>query len=268
MYQITVLLTNTATAAAALTTCARLAEAFAPAEVRLLHARPDVDPNFMPSEEVYTEERKREFESTRDNLLEGLVQAVAPWRDNSFPELKQIRGKLEEVAKHVVSDADLVIMGGPNDDADAKTILNCALLEADKPFVLVSRNVPASVGRHIAIAWAPGDAPKRAIEAIQPILEKAEQVTVLMGTKDNEFLVALPKEILLLLEAANRKVREYVFDLADRDVGEALLGEARKAGADLLVMGAFTHSRFREWIFGGATAEILHDLDIPVLMQH
>ena len=48
--------------------------------------------------------------------------------------------------------------------------------------------------------------------------------------------------------------------------GDALLGEARRIGADLLVMGGYGHSRFREWILGGATRHVLASAEIPVFM--
>ncbi len=50
--------------------------------------------------------------------------------------------------------------------------------------------------------------------------------------------------------------------------GEALLGEAEKAEADLLVMGAYGHSRLRQMVLGGVTRDILGDAAIPVLMVH
>lgn len=53
-----------------------------------------------------------------------------------------------------------------------------------------------------------------------------------------------------------------------RDVGEALLEEAGETGAELLVMGGYGHSRFREWILGGATRHVLTNATVPVLTAH
>jgi nucleotide-binding universal stress UspA family protein len=51
-------------------------------------------------------------------------------------------------------------------------------------------------------------------------------------------------------------------------VEAALLGEAHRISADLIVCGAYGHSRFREWILGGATHDLMHHSDVPLLMAH
>ena len=56
--------------------------------------------------------------------------------------------------------------------------------------------------------------------------------------------------------------------LEGRSIGEAILAETAALGADLLVKGAYTHSRLRQMIFGGATSHILAEADLPVLMAH
>jgi nucleotide-binding universal stress UspA family protein len=53
-----------------------------------------------------------------------------------------------------------------------------------------------------------------------------------------------------------------------RDAGEALLMRATDLGADLLVMGAYAHSRMRQYVFGGATQHVLANMSVPVLMSH
>ena len=58
------------------------------------------------------------------------------------------------------------------------------------------------------------------------------------------------------------------FQANGRKIGEALIAEAHAAGADLLVMGAYTRSRLAEFIIGGATREVLATADMPVLMHH
>jgi nucleotide-binding universal stress UspA family protein len=58
------------------------------------------------------------------------------------------------------------------------------------------------------------------------------------------------------------------FHAQGRTIGQALIEEAHRAGADLLVMGAYAHGRLAEVILGGATREVLAAADLPVLMQH
>jgi nucleotide-binding universal stress UspA family protein len=56
--------------------------------------------------------------------------------------------------------------------------------------------------------------------------------------------------------------------LRDNDVGTTLIAEARRLKADLIVMGAYGHSRVREWLLGGATYTLLHKAPVPLLIAH
>jgi nucleotide-binding universal stress UspA family protein len=55
---------------------------------------------------------------------------------------------------------------------------------------------------------------------------------------------------------------------SDTDAGAAILKAAAESGADLIVMGAFGRSRFKEWILGGATRHVLENMTVPVFMAH
>jgi nucleotide-binding universal stress UspA family protein len=70
------------------------------------------------------------------------------------------------------------------------------------------------------------------------------------------------------LTLAGLKVEASRIALKFDTVGEALLQEAAKAPGTLLVMGAYGHWRWREWVFGGVTHELLRDTTVPVLMAH
>jgi nucleotide-binding universal stress UspA family protein len=56
--------------------------------------------------------------------------------------------------------------------------------------------------------------------------------------------------------------------LRDHDVGTTLIAEARRLVADLMVIGAYGHSRLREWLLGGVTYELLHKSPVPLLLAH
>ena len=62
-------------------------------------------------------------------------------------------------------------------------------------------------------------------------------------------------------------VEIVAIEAGERTVAQALIDEARKMSADLIVM-VYGHSRFREWILGGATREMLETLEVPILMAH
>ena len=119
----------------------------------------------------------------------------------------------------------------------------------------------------MAIAWKPSEAADRAIDVAMPLLLRAEQIAILVETEDGH-AEATPAIQLRKLEQAGVTMTMHRFQANGRKIGDALIEEAHHVGADLLVMGAYTHSRLSEFVFGGATREVLAAADLPVLMQH
>ena len=165
--------------------------------------------------------------------------------------------------------ADLVVIGRAAGVqlADGKAAIHVALFEARQAILLVQEAVPSTLGQNVAIAWKPSAAADRAIAAALPLLLRAERVTVLTETEDGD-AGAQPADLLDKLEQAGVGATIRRFQAGDRRIGDALLAETHAVGADLLVMGAYTHSRLAEFILGGATREVLATADLPVLMHH
>ncbi len=185
-----------------------------------------------------------------------------------MPPLRQVRGKVSAIAAAAAASADIAIIGAPHHDLEARAILETLLFEAHKPVLLVPRTMPRSFGQRIAIAWEPGyEAANRAVDSVGILLLAARRTIILIG--DKGAISSPPPEALLhRLDEAGKPAQLRHFPAAGRHTGEALLSEARATGADLLVMGAFSHGWLREFCFGGATVEILRDFDLPVLMHH
>ena len=100
----------------------------------------------------------------------------------------------------------------------------------------------------------------KAVLASMPILSKARTIHVLCADLDPE----LPE---VLREHDIPAVLHAVPD-GDGSIGKRLLRAAHEVGADLLVMGAFAHGEWREFIFGGVTRYMLRATDLPLLMRH
>lgn len=267
MQKLVVFLTSLETAKAVIATAARLADAIHPSDIQVLHLRPDVDPDFMPTEEIYTDERQNKFELKRDELLNNLQHLVANCPFGLSHPLQQRRGSLPQLINVAVASNDLVLVGSPHTDREAQQVLNIALIKNMKTVILVSRNLPPSLCDHIAVAWEDEPPARRALEAITPIAQAARKVTFLIGDEGSHFADP-PPETINALEKNGTTCALTHFSLNGRHMGEALLAEAHDAGVDLLVMGAFFHSHLREALLGGATLEILKDLNLPVLLHH
>jgi nucleotide-binding universal stress UspA family protein len=144
--------------------------------------------------------------------------------------------------------------------------LNCGC-----PVLIVPREGECKrVGENVVIAWNASLEAKRAVHGALPLLRRAKQVRVAVFNA-----ASLPEahgeepgaDIALYLARHGVNV-EVIPQKADVDVGDALLWLSGTLGADLLVMGCYGHSRFREIILGGATRTVLQSMTIPVLMSH
>ena len=91
-------------------------------------------------------------------------------------------------------------------------------------------------------------------------------VTILRDRNGFGFSDANPAEVVLHLAQHGIQATSIAQNLHHGSVADALL--ARAANADLLVVGGYAHSRFREWVVGGVTRDLLREMTVPVLMSH
>jgi len=163
--------------------------------------------------------------------------------------------------------ADLVVIGQP--DPDDQGILGThfaerAVGESTRPVLVVPRTgAVKKVGGRILVAWKNAAASARALADARPLLVRAESVTVLVVDEGGG--AASADEALAYL--AQSKVQAAAVSVKADDAGEAIVSQARKLGADLVVMGAFAGTRVSEMILGGATRTVLRDMATCVLMS-
>lgn len=121
----------------------------------------------------------------------------------------------------------------------------------------------------VLVAWDFSRAAARAVSDATPILEKAHEVRILTVTNEKAISSRRsPSELAKNLSRHGIDVIVEEVDAAGRAIGEILAARTASCRADLLVMGAYGHSRFREFILGGATRSILTGPPIPVLFSH
>lgn len=165
--------------------------------------------------------------------------------------------------------ADLSVVCRPGDvGKDGATgVLEGILFRSGRPALVVPAGDGFGFPKTVAIAWNGSAEAARAVAFAQPFMAKAERVVLITAGETPEDLpdAAAVADYL----AWHGVAAELVKASLDRDtVGAVLLGEARSAGADILVMGAYTHSRWREMILGGVTRFMLANSDLPLLLVH
>ncbi len=164
---------------------------------------------------------------------------------------------------------DLTVVGRPVQGAStpAASTLETVLFDSGRPILIAPPNPPKTLGGTVVVSWNASTETARAVAFAMPLLRRAERVVVLAV---EGVMVAGPTAAEaarhLQLNGIAAETREAATN--GRSGGETILTEAASLGADLLVKGAYTNSRLRQMIFGGATSKILAAAELPVFMAH
>ena len=171
--------------------------------------------------------------------------------------------------------ADLAILGqhDPDDPAGGPRYLpEEVALGSGRPVLLVPYIGPAaSFGERVLVAWDASREAARAVNDALPLLRRAKQVEVVsVNPRPMPFAHGEEPGADIALHLARHGVSVEVqrIEAPDVDPANAILSHAADRSADLLVMGAYGHSRLREYVLGGVTRTILDEMTVPVLMSH
>jgi nucleotide-binding universal stress UspA family protein len=171
---------------------------------------------------------------------------------------------------------DMAIMARPaNAPADvslAHAYFAGLLLESGRPVIVVPEGTKAHLPpRHAIVAWADTAEAARAVHDALPLLEAAEAVDVVVvdADKSRAEAAALSVESLLAHLRAHEVKAELIHcSSRSSSVGHALLDQASRRHAQLIVAGGYGHGRLREWAIGGTTRELFLGSPVPVLFSH
>ena len=162
---------------------------------------------------------------------------------------------------------DLIVAGRDGgDEPTAAAAIEACLFTSGRPVLVAPRVATARLGRRIAVFWNGSAEAARAVGDAIALMERAEKVTVLdSGETTNE----APSAADLIARLQARGVSASKRSVEPRDgMGAALAAAAAEEGCDLVVMGAYSHSRLRQLILGGVTRHMLEAAQLPVFMSH
>ena len=147
------------------------------------------------------------------------------------------------------------------------------LFVAGRPVIFVpARGSFKKLGQHILVAWNSSRAATRAVNDALPLIERAQQVTVLAVNPAQfaERYGALPPEKMVehLRRHGAAVTGVWLDEVSSELIAEAVQAEALKVGADLIVAGAFGHPRLWEKLMGGVTRDLLARMQLPILMSY
>ena len=239
-----------------------------------IHVSPSI---YVPAMEfgglpaTFFEHRQREIESdataarTKFDSLAGKANIAIEWRNaDGYPG--------ETLIEHARC-ADLVVVGQRNPDADAQAgdLPDSILLATGRPTLIVPNAAAMKTfARNIMVAWDGGAQATRALHDALPLMSAGAKISVIavnpenMGDRKQVACADICRH--LARHGLDAEARTVV--ASNETTADTLLSCAFEQGCDLLIMGAYGHSRFREFVFGGVTAHVLKNMTLPVLMSH
>jgi nucleotide-binding universal stress UspA family protein len=158
--------------------------------------------------------------------------------------------------------------------SDAKSIslyeraIESGLFESGRPILLAPPSPPSQIATNVLIAWNCSTEQARTTALAMPLLQKADRVTVLTVTGGTAVPGPSAEQMIQYLQRNEIVAEPMRVELDGRSTGEAILATAQSLGCDLLIKGAYTQSRLRQMIFGGATKHVLANAALPVLMAN
>jgi nucleotide-binding universal stress UspA family protein len=170
--------------------------------------------------------------------------------------------------------ADLIVAGQTDPEWDLSPLMDFPerlALESGRPVLVIPcAGRYATVGRRVVIAWKRSREAARAVFDALPLLREAEAVHILEIKDHAEDANTLARDTAIAAALGRHGIKPEVrtSTASDISVGDEILSRASDLDADLLVMGAYGHSRFRELVFGGATRHIARHMTLPTLLSH
>ena len=239
-----------------------------------LHEIPDVlaitDPSGSAFLQRLVEQSVAQAEATSEALDVRLRQLGLTY------ELRRLDVYPGQVGRILASEArqcDLFVGTRPYGDPNrGQWIEEAVLFLSGRPCLFVPPSFEgSSVYSNVLVAWKNTREAARAVADALPLLKTAKSVVVAIVDEElgatEERRRAPDEDIGRYLSRHGIRAEVHIID-GWTSTGAALRNEAARTAADLIVMGAYGHSRLREWMLGGATRDVLNSAAVPVLVAH
>lgn len=251
------------------------------AEVEVLHPfRPYYDVVTAVGDGGSPRQITRELQNAKTQFEQENIQARKLYDElvTANPDVKtafvELSGRASEVVTQRAFSSDLIVLGNAAtfDSEFWRDVYDGALIHSTRPVLIAPTNarLEAETGEfasELLVAWGGTAESARALTAAEPFFASAKEVRVLTISNDQRKIdTAEQMKEYARLHGANASVT--IVNPDHKDIAQTLLSEASAKPGTLLVMGAYSHARWRERIFGGVTEHVLHHAEVPILMAH
>jgi nucleotide-binding universal stress UspA family protein len=224
----------------------------------------------------YAEERERVAHEARERFASACAAMGIPVLSaNDQPgtplaaSWREAEGSYVEIAVRRAAAFDLVVAASATVTESLMTIAEQSLLQTRRPVLLAPSRLQSDLADAVMVAWDESPECWHAVSAAIPFMHLAKSVRVISVDQDADDRQGSQGEVLAYLRCHGIAATAQLVAPESRSVGDTLLAAAAEHDAALLVMGAYSHSRLREILLGGATRHILKNASArPVLLAH
>jgi len=217
---------------------------------------------------------QEEIENAARSALDAFLESAKQTDVNvETLTLEVPSGDLGREVSRLAQYFDATVLEQPNPEGpDTSNVIEAVLFGSGRPVLIVPYiilHVPSQL-RTVLVAWNEGRLAARAIADALPLLQMADRVEVVTVSGTNPRGSWHGSADMMAQHLAQHGIKADMKALArgDVDIGNTLVSYAADVSADLIVMGAYGHSRLREIVLGGTTRTILQSMPVPVLMAH
>ena len=217
------------------------------------------------------EERKR-MAGLQAAFAKAMGAASIPAGDGSGEGASQTWMELQNAVPMAIGTigrvADMMVVPQPGPlPRMPESLFEGALFDSGRPVLVVPSGRHAAVGKKVVVAWNGSTETARALSMAMPLIKAAEAIEVIsiegamvQGPTGAELATAMRRHGL--------PVTARHCESGGKSTGQAMIDQATKFGADLIIKGAYTQSRLRQMIFGGLTRHLILSSPIPVMFAH
>jgi nucleotide-binding universal stress UspA family protein len=196
------------------------------------------------------------------------VPAAAAAADHPTASFAAVIGREAEIVAYQARLADLTVVPHPvsGEDVSSSDALHAVLFDSGQPVLIAPRAPPESFGTRVCLGWNGSAESASAVWTAMPWMQHADAVRILWSEEYQRRGPQAP-ELAEYLDAHGISADRKMFHSIDNLVGAGLLAAAQEFRCDLLAMGAYSHSRFRQLILGGVTRHVLEHAALPLMMH-
>jgi nucleotide-binding universal stress UspA family protein len=176
--------------------------------------------------------------------------------------------ELERLAFHA-RHSDLVVIGRARQTQGlAPDTLETLILNCGRPLLIAATTAPQTLTDTVMVCWKETNNAARAVAAATPILSRAKRVIFAHATERGEGDGAAAEDIAHRFAWRGVSTEAKIIPAHGKHIPQVLAAAAAECKADLVVMGAYGHSRAHELFFGSCTESVIDDADRPILLMH